>query len=121
MQWTLRADSACLLRLKLLTGRCSKAALNAASKSMSIDLERLGMTTVILHPGACPIAGSRRACTGCRVITSLLAAGWVRTELTGGDGLIDVDQSVSGLLSVIETTPDINGKMFDYKQDFIGW
>ena len=80
------------------------------------------MTTVILHPGArLFISSSRRACAGCKGDALLLAAGWVRTEMTGGGGLIDVDQSVSGLLSVIETTPDINGKMFDYKHDFIGW
>ena len=31
--------------------RCSKAALNAATKSMSIDLRERGMTVVTLHPG----------------------------------------------------------------------
>ena len=31
--------------------RCSKAALNAATKSMSIDLKERGMTVVTLHPG----------------------------------------------------------------------
>ena len=37
--------------------------------------------------------------------------------MTRGSGLIDVDQSVSGLLSVIEDIQDINGKIFDYKHE----
>ena len=37
--------------------------------------------------------------------------------MTNGSGLIDVDESVSGLLDVIETTKDINGRIFDYKHD----
>lgn len=80
------------------------------------------MTTVILHPGACLLAfSSSTCCMHGRIISLCMAAGWVRTEMTGGGGLIDADQSVSGLLSVIETTPDINGKMFDYKHEQIGW
>ena len=50
-----------------------------------------------------------------------LHAGWVRTDMTSGSGLIDTSQSVSGLLSVIETEPQLNGRMFDYKHEEIPW
>jgi len=54
--------------------RMSKAALNAAGKSLSIDLKPQGIAVGILHPG------------------------WVRTDMTGHGGLIDTDESVDGLL-----------------------
>ena len=37
--------------------------------------------------------------------------------MTRGSGLIDVDQSVSGLLSVIEDIPELNGRIYDYKHE----
>ena len=125
--------------------RCSKAALNAASVSMSHDLGKRGMTTVILHPGVnCSHACWCSASVG---FSWCACAGWVRTEMTNGSeclllappaaelafasgmrpslllagGLIDVDQSVSGLLSVIETEKNLNGRMFDYEHEEIGW
>ncbi|KAA6417695.1 MAG: hypothetical protein FRX49_12383 [Trebouxia sp. A1-2] len=77
--------------------RASKSALNNVNKSMSIDLEDEGITCVLLHPG------------------------YVRTDMTSGNGLIDVDQSVSGLLSVLESDLPLNGKWYDYKQEAIPW
>jgi hypothetical protein len=50
--------------------RCSKIAANMATKSMSIDLAPAGITSTILHPG------------------------YVRTDMTGAAGLIDVPESV---------------------------
>ena len=64
---------------------------------MSIDLAGQGITCVLLHPG------------------------WVRTDMTKGNGLIDVEQCVSGLISVLETEKDLNGRFFDYKHDEIPW
>lgn len=53
---------------------------------------------------------------GCMVV-----AGWVRTDMTSGSGLIDVDESVRGLISVVETEPSLSGRLFDYKHEEIPW
>ncbi len=62
--------------------RASKAALVIASKSMAIDLRNQGIRVITLHPG------------------------WVRTDMTDHTGLIDVEQSVTGLAGVIERADD---------------
>jgi len=54
--------------------RMSKAAVNAAGKSLAIDLKPQGIAVAMLHPG------------------------WVKTEMTGYNGLIDTDESVTGLI-----------------------
>jgi NAD(P)-dependent dehydrogenase (short-subunit alcohol dehydrogenase family) len=58
--------------------RMSKAALNAAMKSLSIDLKDKDIAVGILHPG------------------------YVRTDMTGGNGLIDTGESVWGMMKVLE-------------------
>jgi len=58
--------------------RMSKAALNIASVSLAHDLKPKGIAVAILHPG------------------------FVRTEMTGNNGLIDADESVRGLLERID-------------------
>ncbi len=55
--------------------RMSKAAVNAAGKSLAIDLKPRGIAVGILHPG------------------------WVRTDMTGRNGLIDANESAKGLLA----------------------
>ena len=59
--------------------RMSKAAINMAAVSLSNDIKPKGITVLILHPG------------------------YVRTEMTGGQGLIDTNESVLGLLKIIKT------------------
>ena len=58
--------------------RTSKAALNAAMKSLSIDLKDQNIGVLILHPG------------------------WVQTDMGGANALIDSKTSVSGMCAVID-------------------
>ena len=77
--------------------RSSKAAVNNIAKSLSVDLA--GEASVVcLHPG------------------------YVRTDMTGGKGLIDTKESVEGMLRAIEATDDTVGFRFvDYKACIIPW
>ena len=77
--------------------RASKSALNNVAKSLSIDMQN-EVKVVLLHPG------------------------YVRTDMTGGNGLIDVDESVSGMLKAIEATgPDTPFRFVDFKACLIPW
>jgi NAD(P)-dependent dehydrogenase (short-subunit alcohol dehydrogenase family) len=77
--------------------RASKCALNIVTKSLSIDMKPRNIDTILLHPG------------------------WVKTDMTGQNGLIDDVTSVKGMISVLEEQPELNGKFFDYKQEAIPW
>lgn len=57
--------------------RISKAAANAVGKSLAEDFRSQGATVLILHPG------------------------YVRTEMTHGNGLIDTDESAEGLFNIL--------------------
>ncbi len=58
--------------------RLSKAAGNAVGKSLAMDLKEEGICVLLLHPG------------------------YVKTEMTGHQGLIETEESASGLYQVIE-------------------
>jgi NAD(P)-dependent dehydrogenase (short-subunit alcohol dehydrogenase family) len=78
--------------------RMSKAALNAAGKSLSIDLKPNGIAVGILHPG------------------------WVRTDMTGHGGLIDPDESVDGLLKRMDELDLSNsGTFWHTNGDVLPW
>jgi len=62
--------------------RAAKAGLVIVSKSMAVDLAGQGVHVITLHPG------------------------WVQTDMTGGTGLIDIEQSVSGMVDVIARSRD---------------
>lgn len=78
--------------------RMSKAALNAAGKSLSIDLKDKGIAVAILHPG------------------------WVRTDMTGHGGLVDADESAKGLLDRMATlTLENSGTFWHMNGDELPW
>ncbi|TPQ25924.1 SDR family oxidoreductase [Methylomonas koyamae] len=78
--------------------RSSKAGLNAAMKSLAIDLRSSGVGVLILHPG------------------------WVRTDMGGPNGLIDVEESVSGMRRLIaEFELADSGRFFKYDGSPLPW
>jgi NAD(P)-dependent dehydrogenase (short-subunit alcohol dehydrogenase family) len=78
--------------------RMSKAAVNAAGKSLSIDLKPKGIAVAILHPG------------------------WVRTDMTGHGGLIDADESAAGLLDrMAELNLDNTGTFWHMNGEVLPW
>lgn len=78
--------------------RMSKAALNAAGKSLAHDLAPRDISVAILHPG------------------------YVRTDMTGGNGLIDVDEAAEGLLARLdELTPENSGTFWHSNGDKLPW
>jgi NAD(P)-dependent dehydrogenase (short-subunit alcohol dehydrogenase family) len=67
--------------------RMSKAALNAAGVSLAKDLAPRGVSVALLHPG------------------------WVRTDMTANQGLIDADESARLLIGLVdELTPETSGR-----------
>ncbi|MDG2176711.1 MAG: SDR family oxidoreductase [Gammaproteobacteria bacterium] len=78
--------------------RTSKAALNQVMKSLSIDLADQGLLTAALHPG------------------------WVRTDMGGPNGLIDANESVSGMMRVIDALDaTTSGRFFNFDGAEISW
>ncbi|MER2518001.1 MAG: SDR family oxidoreductase [Candidatus Accumulibacter phosphatis] len=78
--------------------RMSKAALNAAGVSLAHDLKPRGVAVVILHPGA------------------------VRTEMTGGQGMIETDESVRGLVQRIdELELETTGRFLHQNGEILPW
>lgn len=78
--------------------RMSKAALNAAGVSLARDLAPRGIAVVILHPGA------------------------VRTDMTGGQGMIEAEESVRGLLQRIdELQLETTGRFLHQNGEVLPW
>lgn len=78
--------------------RSTKAALNAAVKSMSIDLKPREVACLLLHPG------------------------WVRTDMGGKNATLEVRDSVSGMRRVIEGfTLARTGSFLRYDGETIPW
>ena len=76
----------------------SKAALNAAGKSMALDLSERGIAVAILHPG------------------------FVRTGMTNGNGLVDTPESATGLLARIDGLSLANtGTFWHMNGDMLPW
>lgn len=78
--------------------RSSKAAMNAAVKSLALELDKDNVCSLLLHPG------------------------WVRTDMGGPNGLIDTDTSVAGMRQLIaKSTANMNGNFFNYDGESIPW
>ncbi len=78
--------------------RMSKCALNIAGTSLAVDLKPRGIAVALLHPG------------------------YVRTEMTGGNGLIDADESAAGLLARIdELNLSNSGGFWHTNGDALAW
>ena len=78
--------------------RMSKAAANAAGKSLAIDLKSQGIAVGILHPG------------------------YVRTDMTGHIGLMDADESVIGLIERMDNLNLTNtGSFWHTNGDILSW
>lgn len=78
--------------------RISKAALNMASMSLAKDLAPQGIAVIILHPG------------------------YVRTGMTGHNGLIDTDESAQGLIQRIdELSLETSGQFWHTNGEALPW
>ncbi len=78
--------------------RMSKAALNMACKSLSIDLRPAGVAVCVLHPG------------------------WVRTEMTRGSGNIEPIEAARGLLARMdELTLESSGGFWHAEGQPLPW
>lgn len=77
--------------------RASKAALNIVNKSLSVDLAPHNVTCTLLHPG------------------------YVRTDMTGGAGLIDAETSVAGMIGVLESGRELQGAWHDFAGKPVPW
>jgi NAD(P)-dependent dehydrogenase (short-subunit alcohol dehydrogenase family) len=78
--------------------RSTKAALNAAMKSLSIDLKPQGIGVIILHPG------------------------WVKTDMGGGNAPTEPTESIAGMIRVIESfKPTDSGRFVNFRGEELPW
>ncbi|MFM8333749.1 MAG: SDR family oxidoreductase [Candidatus Methylumidiphilus sp.] len=78
--------------------RSSKAALNAAMKSLALDLAGQGVGVLILHPG------------------------WVKTDMGGPNAPTLPADSIAGMRQVIEAyTPKDSGRFVDFRGQTAPW
>jgi NAD(P)-dependent dehydrogenase (short-subunit alcohol dehydrogenase family) len=78
--------------------RASKAALNAAWRSMALEMAREPIAIAMLHPG------------------------WVKTDMGGGGATLTVKDSVSGMRQVIEgLSPGDKGVFLNQRGETLPW
>ncbi len=78
--------------------RTSKAALNQITKTLSVELGKEGFVCIVVHPG------------------------WVRTDMGGAAATYSAEESVSGLVGLIEKLgPADNGHFYDFQGKTIPW
>jgi NAD(P)-dependent dehydrogenase (short-subunit alcohol dehydrogenase family) len=82
----------------LYSYRTSKTALNQINKIISAELAAQGFTCVVIHPG------------------------WVKTDMGGADASLAIPESISGILTVIDSlTVDKTGKFYNYNGEELPW
>ncbi|XP_050315472.1 C-factor-like, partial [Anthonomus grandis grandis] len=78
--------------------RCSKASLNMATKSMSIDFKNDGILATCVHPG------------------------WVQTDMGGANAPMSVEDSCGHLVKFIDNlSEEHNGGYFQYDGKALPW
>lgn len=78
--------------------RSSKAALNAITKSMAIDLKHIGITVIAIHPG------------------------WVKTDMGGEGATRSVEDSVETMRKAINMLePEDSGRFMNLRGEAINW
>lgn len=78
--------------------RMSKAALNMAMKSMSVDYRKDRIITIVINPG------------------------WVQTDMGGTQAPTPVQESVRGILEVMDNvTLEQSGTFWDYRGHTVDW
>lgn len=78
--------------------RVSKAALNAATRSLAIDLRKRGVMAIALHPG------------------------WVKTDMGGAGAELETPESVRGMRSLIaELRPEQIGPVYAWDGQTLPW
>ena len=82
----------------LYSYRTSKTALNQINKIVSVELAEQGFTSIVIHPG------------------------WVKTDMGGAEAALEIPESISGMLNVINSlTVDSTGKFFNFNGEEIPW
>lgn len=75
-----------------------QAALNAATRSMSIDLREYGITAVSLHPG------------------------WIKTDMGGPNAPLPVEKAVIDIIKFINNVSKENtGLFYDFEGKLLPW
>lgn len=78
--------------------RMSKAALNMAGKTLSLDLKSQGVSVALIHPG------------------------WVKTDMTSNQGLIDTHESAAGILARLDQLdPSTTGTFWHQNGQVLPW
>ena len=78
--------------------RMSKAALNMAGRSMAVDFQNEGIDVILLHPG------------------------WVETDMGGPNARIGVEESVTGMMSILDRlNPEMSGTFWHSNGNELPW
>ncbi|GJQ71619.1 hypothetical protein Trydic_g11319 [Trypoxylus dichotomus] len=78
--------------------RCSKAALNMATKSMSIDLKKDSILVTAVHPG------------------------WVKTDMGGAKAPMNIEESTTAIVNLLDKLKEEhNGNFYQYDGQKVDW